>query len=153
MKFIFSAEINLPAEKVFDLFLNKDNLKEWQTEFINCELISGTPGKAGAVTKQNYKSVIIIETIASINFPHEIRCLHDHKRNTTTIMTHETSNRFKLLTENKTLFEMEMLNVEFVGFLPKLMSKLMGKMFEKYHQEEVDHFKLFAERTFNPTRV
>jgi hypothetical protein len=145
MKFIFSAEINLPVEKVFELFLNKDNLKEWQTEVINFEHINGTPGEVGAVTKQNYKSVIIIETITSKKFPDEIRGLYDHKRGTTTIMIHESSNRFKSLGENKTLFELEMLNVEFVGFLPKLMSKLMGRMFEKYHQEEVDRFKLFAE--------
>lgn len=147
MKFLFSAEINLPAEKVFELFLNKDNLKEWQTELINYEIISGIPGEVGAVTKQIYKSVIIIETITSKNFPHEVNGFYDHKRETTTIMTHDTSNRFRSLGENKTLFELEMQNVKFVGFLPKLMSKLFGGMFEKYHQDEVDRFKLFAEKT------
>ena len=147
MKFIFSSEINLPLEKVFELFLNKDNLKEWQKELISYEHISGTPGEVGAVTKLNYKSVTIIETITFKNIPHEVKGVYEHKAGKKTVMIHDTSNRFTSLGENKTLFELEMQNVKFIGFLPKLMSKLMGGMFEKYHQNEVDAFKVFAEKT------
>ena len=146
MKFIFTSEINMPIEKTFELFLNKDNLKEWQKELISYEHIIGIPGEVGAVTKLNYKSVTIFETVTLKNMPYEIRGVYEHKRGEKTIMVHNASNRFSLIGENKTLFELEMEDVKFVGFLPKLMSKLMGGMFEKYHQNEVDQFKVFAEK-------
>jgi len=146
MKFIFTSEINMPIEKTFELFLNKNNLKEWQKELISYEHIIGIPGEVGAVTKLNYKSVTIFETVTLKNMPYEIRGVYEHKRGEKTIMVHNASNRFSLIGENKTLFELEMEDVKFVGFLPKLMSKLMGGMFEKYHQNEVDQFKVFAEK-------
>jgi hypothetical protein len=146
MKFIFSSEINVPIKKAFELFLNKDNLKEWQKELISYENLSGVSGEVGAVTKMNYKSVTIFETITFKNIPYEIRGVYEHKAGKKTIMVHNTSNRFSLVGENKTLFELEMQDVKFVGFLPKLMSKLMGRMFEKYHQNEVNQFKVFAEK-------
>ena len=61
-------------------------------------------------------------------------------------MEHNTVYRFRKLSENKTAFDMEMQDVKFVGLVPKIMSKLMGGMFERYHQNEVDQFKLFAEK-------
>jgi len=146
MKFIFTSEINVPIKKTFELFLNKDNLKEWQKDLISYEQISGISGEVGAVTKVNYKSVTIFETITFKNIPYEIRGFYEHKRGEKTIMVHNTSNRFSLIGENKTLFELEMEDVKFVGFLPKLMSKFMGRMFEKYHQNQVNQFKVFAEK-------
>ena len=146
MKFIFTAEINVPGKKVFELFLNKDNLKEWQKELIGYESISGIPGEVGSVTKLSYKSVTIFETITFKNMPHEIKGFYEHKAGKKTVMVHNTSNRFRQISENKTLFELEMEDVKFVGFLPKLMSKLMGGMFERYHQNQVNQFKVFAEK-------
>jgi hypothetical protein len=148
MKFIFSSEINVPIEKAYELFVNKDNLKEWQKELVSYEPMSGISGEVGAVTKLNYKTVTIVETVSFINKPYEVRGVYEHKlkRREKTIMVHNTSNRFIQVGANKTLFELEMQDVKFFGFLPKLMSKLMGRMFEKYHQNEVDQFKLFAEK-------
>jgi hypothetical protein len=147
MKFIFTAEINVPVEKTFELFINKGHLKEWQKELMGYEHVNGIPGAVGAVTKLNYKTVTIIETITFINKPNEIKGIYDHKRGEKTVMIHNSSNRFSPIGGNKTLFELEMQDVKFVGWLPKLLSKLMGKMFEKYHQNEVNQFKVFAEKT------
>ncbi len=145
MKFTFTTEINQPFNKVAALFLDKNNLKEWQKELLNYECLSGTPNEAGAVTKLDYKSVTIIETIIANNAPNEIKGYYEHKAGKKTIMVHNTVHRFRELSENKTLFELAMEEVQFVGFLPKLLSKLMGRMFEKYHQNEVDQFRIFAE--------
>lgn len=147
MKFIFTAEINQPINKVVELFVNKNNQKEWQKELISYESISGNFNEVGAKTKLVYKSVTIIETILSNGLPDEILGYYEHLAGKRMIMVHNTSHRFRKLSENKTLFELEMQDVRFIGFLPKLMSKLMGKMFEKYHQNEVDQFKVFAERS------
>jgi hypothetical protein len=146
MKFIFTTEINVPIKKAFELFLNKDNLKEWQKELISYEHISGISGDVGSITKLSYKSVTIFETIIFKNMPYEIKGFYEHKAGKKTVMVHNTSNRFHLISENQTLFELEMQDVKFVGFLPKLMSKLMGGMFERYHQKQVSQFKIFAEK-------
>ena len=145
MKFTFTTEINLPIEKVVDLFLNQHNLKEWQKELLSYENIGGTTGEVGAKTKLVYKSVTIIETIVSKNLPHEIVGYYEHLAGKRMIMAHNTSHSFRALADNKTLFELSMLEVKFIGLLPKLISKLMGGMFEKYHQQQVDQFKVFAE--------
>ena len=146
MKFTFSTEINQPINKVVELFRNKENLKEWQKELISYECISGRPNEVNGVTKYVHKSITIIETLLSYNLPSEIKGYYEHIAGKKTVMTHNTVYRFTKIAENKTLFELKMEDVEFVGWLPRLMSKLMGRMFEKYHQDEVDQFKLFAER-------
>jgi Zn-dependent M16 (insulinase) family peptidase len=145
MKYTFATEINLPNNKVVELFLDKNNLKEWQKELLSYENISGIPNDVGAVTKLVYKSVTIFETINSKDLPNEIKGFYEHKAGKKTVMVHHTSHRFRQLSENKTLFELEMQDVKFIGLLPKLMSKLMGGMFERYHQNQVDQFKAFAE--------
>jgi len=61
------------------------------------------------------------------------------------VMIHNTSHRFRQISETQTLFELEMQDVKFIGLLPKLMSKLIGGMFERYHQKQVDQFKTFTE--------
>lgn len=145
MKFIFTAEINQPINKVVELFLNQDNLKQWQKELLSYENIGGITGDVGAKTKLIYKSVTIIETIISKNLPSEVIGYYEHMAGERTVMTHNTSHRFRQLSKTQTLFELEMQEVKFLGFLPKIMSKLMGGMFEKYHQKQVDQFKEFAE--------
>ncbi len=146
MRFTFSAEINQPINRVVELFRNKENLKEWQKELISYEHISGSPNGVNCVTKYLHKSITIIETLLSYNLPHEIKGYYEHLAGKKTVMTHNTVYRFTKISDNKTLFELKMEDAVFVGWLPKLMSKLMGRMFEKYHQDEVDQFKVFAER-------
>lgn len=146
MKFTFSAEINQPINRVVELFRNKENLKEWQKELISYECLSGTPNEVNCVTKYVHKSITIIETLLSYNLPHEIKGYYEHLAGKKTVMKHNTVYLFTKISDNKTLFELKMEDVQFVGWLPKLMSKIMGRMFEKYHQDEVDQFKVFAER-------
>lgn len=151
MKFSFTTEINQPINRVVELFLNKSNLKEWQKELVNFEYIRGTPNEIGSVSKIVYKSVIIFETILSKNLPNEIKAEYEHKRGNNTVMVHQATNRFSALGENKTFFELEMEYTRFVGFLPKLMSKLMGGAFKKYYQKQVEQFRIFSEtRTTEP---
>jgi hypothetical protein len=54
-------EINLPINRVVELFMDKNNFREWKKEFIGYEHISGTPGEIGAVTKLIYKKEIMFE--------------------------------------------------------------------------------------------
>ena len=51
MKSIYTLEINLPINKVVELFMDKNNFREWKIDFICYMHISGTPNEAGAITK------------------------------------------------------------------------------------------------------
>ena len=146
MKFKFTTEINQPINTVVELFMNKNNLKSWQHELLSYESVNEIAEGVGAKTKFVHKTIIIFETILSLNLPDEIKGFYEHKAGKKTVMEHNTAYRFRKLSENKTAFELEMLDVKFVGLVPKIMSKLMGGMFERYHQNEVDQFKLFAEK-------
>jgi uncharacterized protein YndB with AHSA1/START domain len=146
MKFKFNTEINQPINKVIALFTDKNDLKNWQHELLSYESVNEIPDGVGAKTKYVHKSIIIFETILSLNLPGEIRGFYEHKAGKKTVMEHNTVYRFHKLSENKTAFELEMQEVKFVGLVPKIMAKLMGGMFERYHQNEVNQFKLFAEK-------
>ena len=54
MKFTCSVEIDLPIEKVIELYDDPDNLIEWQDGFVAIEPISGTPGAEGAKARMVY---------------------------------------------------------------------------------------------------
>ena len=42
--------INQPAEKVWELFMNPDNLQHWLTGFVSAEHLSGNIGETGSVS-------------------------------------------------------------------------------------------------------
>jgi len=148
VKFTCTTEINLPIRKVVELYVNKNNLKEWQKELISYDHISGIPEEVGAVTRLKYKSVTIFETITFKNIAFEINGEYEHKRSEKTILVHKASNRFSSLKENRTLYEMEIETIKIFGILPKLMSLVMGGAAKKYYQNLLYQFKKFAEKTY-----
>ena len=56
MKFTGSIEINQPLDVVVSLFADPDNLGEYQDGFLRKELVSGTQGEDGAVSKLYYSN-------------------------------------------------------------------------------------------------
>ena len=141
-----TIEINLPIGKVVELFMDKANFKEWKKDFISYEPVSGTPGKVGAVTKLSFKRVTLVEKITSENLPSEISYEYEHKRGTKIVMIHQASNRFTPLQENKTQYELESEMTKVFGFLPRIIMKLMAGAVRKYEQDQLDQFKIFAEK-------
>ena len=153
MKFKCTTELDLPLKTTVELFTEKSNLKYWQKELVSTENTGGAPGKVGEVTKLKYKSVTIIETIIAIrdriseaNGSFEITGTYEHKRGEKTVMIHQATNRFSKVTDIKTLFELEMEFVAFMGFIPKMMGMLMGGMVKKYYQSWLTQFRNFAEK-------
>lgn len=142
MKYSHSIEINLPREKVIELFDDPDNLKHWQPGFISFEPISGDWGKPGSKTRLNYKmgkrEVEMIETITVRNLPDEFSATFEAKsvwnmvKNTFTendgITTWTAENEFKLK-----------------GFM-KLMGAIMSGAFKKQSYKYMVYFKEFAEK-------
>jgi hypothetical protein len=141
-----SIEINLPINKVFELFMDKTNFKEWKKGFISYGHISGTAGEAGAVTKLVYKRVTMFETITGKNFPNEITAEYEHKRGEKTIMFHKASNHFTSLPDNRTLLEVDMKMTKIIGLLPKIIMTLMAGAGKRYAQTQLNQLKVFAEK-------
>jgi hypothetical protein len=144
MKFTCSTIINLPKEKVAELYSNENNLKYWQSGFQSKELLSGTKGQPGAKSKismtYNNKPMVLTETIQKNNLPDEVAGYYEHKH-----MNNTMTCRFQQLDSAKTRFDMEIHYTKFFGFMPKLMSVLVPGMFKKQAQKMVDSFKTFAE--------
>ena len=55
MKYTESIIINLPLERVVELFMNPDNYKHWMEGLQSYEAISGIQGEEGAKTKFSFK--------------------------------------------------------------------------------------------------
>ena len=68
-------EIDVPRDRVVELFDNPDNLCKWQTGLQSFELVSGEPGQSGAKSKlvfvQGEHTIDLIETVTRRNLPDE----------------------------------------------------------------------------------
>ena len=56
MKYSNEVIINLPLNRVMELFDSEENLFKWQPELISFEHFSGEKGEVGAKSKLKYKN-------------------------------------------------------------------------------------------------
>ena len=145
MKFTCTVIINKPINQVADLFINPDNLKEYQDGFLGKEIVSGKPTEVGTVSKMYYKQgkrdMIIKETVTSNNLPHEFTGFYHHIH-----MDNTMTNRFTSLSENQTQYDAEVEYTAMHGFMVKAMAFLFPSMFKKQVQKWLDQFKIFVEK-------
>ena len=145
MKFNGTIDINQPLEKVAELFADPKYLKEYQDGFLRKELVSGTPGEDGTISKLYYKQgsgeMELTETITANHLPNSFEAFYHHKH-----MDNNLKCTFTALSDNQTRYETEGEYVEFRGFLPKMMAFLFPGMFRKQPQKWMDNFKVFAEK-------
>ncbi|RLD18160.1 MAG: SRPBCC family protein [Bacteroidetes bacterium] len=146
MKFTCSVDIDLPLDRVVELFDNVDNLKHWQDGFISHEHVSGVPGESGTISRLIYKSgkreINLTETIVTNDLPAEFTALYEAKE-----MTNTMSNKFSSLTENSTRYIAEINYIKFNGIMVKLMATVFPGMFKKQVQKWLNQFKGFCERS------
>lgn len=145
MKFTCTVIIEKPIDQVADLFINPDNLKEYQDGFIGKEIVSGTPATVGAIStmvyQQGKRKMEITETVTSNNLPHEFSGFYHHIH-----MDNTMTNRFTSLSENRTRYDAEIEYTVLRGFMVKAMAFLFPSMFKKQVQKWLDQFKVFAEK-------
>ena len=71
-----AIEIDLPRDRVIELFDNPDNLFKWQTGLQSFDHLSGEPGQPGAKSKFVYRSgkhtIELIETVTERKLPDEV---------------------------------------------------------------------------------
>ncbi len=144
MKYTCEIDINLPIDRVMELWINENNFKEWQDGFIKIDRISGEEGVVGAKSKiyfaQGKRKMELLETIISNNLPEEKSALYEHKH-----MTNTQTTRFQSIGDNQTRYISEVEYLKFNGLMPNLMARLFSGMFKKQSQKWMNQFKEFAE--------
>jgi hypothetical protein len=143
MKYKLEIEIDLPREKVIELFDNPDNMKHWQEGFISFEHLSGTPGEVGAKSKIKYqmgkREIEMIETITKRDLPDEFSGTYEAKG-----MWNEVKNYFHEASPNKTKWVTE--NEFKASGMMKLFTFFMPGAFKKQSYKYMVAFKNFAEK-------
>lgn len=146
MKYTCSIDINLPIEKVIELWNDENNFPKWQDGFKTIVLISGKAGEEGAESniflEQGKRKIELKETITVNNLPDEKTALYEHIH-----MSNTQTSRFKVIDANSTQYISEVEYLIFNGFMPKLMAKLFPGMFKKQSQKWMNQFKVFAEES------
>lgn len=143
MKYELDIKIDLPRNKVIELFDNPDNMKHWQDGFVSLEHLEGEAGKEGATSKLKYKmgkrDIEMIETIIKRDLPNEFSARYEAKG-----VRNEVYNKFKVIDKKNTLWESE--NVfKLKGFM-KIIAFLMPGTFKKQSYKYMVDFKKFAEQ-------
>ena len=142
MKYNVSVEINLPRERVIELFDNPENMKLWQPSLISFELIEGEAGQPGAKSKLLHKmgkrEIEMIETIVKRNLPDEFSGTYDAKG-----VHNIVTAKFVALGPKVTRYTTEQ-EFQFSGFM-KLLAFFMPSAFKKQTVKYMNDFKEFAE--------
>ena len=141
MKYAVEISINLPRERVIELFDSTENLKKWQEGLQSFEHISGEPGQIGAKSKLMFdmkgRKIEMIETITSRNLPREFSGTYEAKGVFNSIENHfyELGKKTRWVAENEFKFSGMMM----------IMSIFMRGSFRKQTLKTMEAFKTFAE--------
>ena len=138
-----SVDIDLPRDRVIELFDDPDNLFKWQPGLKSFEHLSGEPGRPGAKSKLVYqqgpKRFELIETILTRNLPDEFHGSYEWPGGENTL-----HNRFKELGPLRTRWE-STCTYRFERLSMKLMGLLFAKKFRAQNQAWLQNFKEFCE--------
>jgi uncharacterized protein YndB with AHSA1/START domain len=142
----FELEINAPRERVVELFLDPNKLKEWQPDLVSFEQIgSGAPREVGAKSKQVHRmgkrEFETIETITVHSPPEEFAATYEAEG-----VWNLISNRFTGTAEDTTRWVLDA-HYKFSSLMMKLMALLLPGMFKKQVLTFMQRFKEFAEKS------
>ena len=134
--------LNLPRERVIELFDSFENLKQWQEGLEEIEHLSGESGQPGAKTRLVYqmgrRKLEMIETILTRNMPDEFSGTYDasgvHNIVRNTFHDQGETTRWRMDCE-----------FQFRGIM-RIMAFFMGQgRFRKQTRKGMESFKRFAE--------
>ena len=144
-EFTVEMEIDLPRDRVIELFDNPDNLYKWQTGLQSFEHISGQPGHPGAKSRLVYlhgkQKIELIETVTERNLPDEFNGRYELQGGTNTLR-----NRFIELGPHRTKWE-STCEYHFKSFGLKLMGFFCPGVFRRQNLRFLQNFKMFAEES------
>ena len=138
-----SIDIDLPRDKVIEMFDNPDNMLQWQTGLQSYEHLEGEPGHPGAKAKlvylQGKHRIELIETVTERNLPDEFNGTYSWEGGSNSLV-----NRFIELGPDKTRWE-STCTYDMRSMMLKIMSTLMPGMFRKQNLKYMKNFKAFCE--------
>lgn len=143
MHYTQEITIDLPREKVVEIWNNTENLKYWQTGLQRYSHITGEPGKEGAQMLLNFKigkrEVDLTETIMLNELPEKFNGKYEWNGGWNSL-----KNTFIELGENQTVWVSEC-EMHMKGFM-KVMMFLMPGSFKKNSYKFMKNFKALAEQ-------
>lgn len=143
MKFRTTITIDLPRERMVQLFDNPATMKEWQPTLISFEPLSGTPGQPGAKSRLKYRmgkrEIEMIETVTRRELPREFNGTYEAKG-----VWNEVRNTFEEAGASKTVWHSDN-EFRMQGFM-KVIAFLMPGAFKKESVKIQERFKVWAEK-------
>lgn len=145
MKYTCQLVINLPRDRMVELFDDPDNMLKWMKGLESFEHVSGTPGKPGAQSRltfarDNGETFDMIETLTRYNLPDEISGTYE-----TEGVRNVIENWF--VEDGPTATRWIAHNVfEFGGFM-RVGAWFMRPLFKRQSLKIMESFKVFAEST------
>jgi len=145
MKFKGFVEIKQPREKVVELFSDPKYLGEYQDGFVKKNLVSGTAGENGTISKMYYKQgnrdLELTETVTNNLLPDSFAANYHHIHMDNTMLC-----TFTVIDENTTRYDYEFEYTRINWLMPKLMATLFPSMYRKQGEKWMRQFKIFAEK-------
>lgn len=143
MRYSVSIDINLPRDRVVELFDNPEHMASWQPCLVSCDYLEGEPGQVGTksklVHKMGKREMEMLETVTHRDLPNLFTHTFEAKG-----VWNEVVNRFKEQPGGgSTVWEIE---TEFrCQGMMWLMCNLAPFMFKKETRKNMQQFKTFAE--------
>ena len=143
MKYTRDIVIELPRDRVIELFMDRDNMPKWQTGLKSFEHVSGEPGQPGETSRLVYEhrgqDVEMIETVTSQSLPDELAGTYE-----TEGVWNFINNRFVEEGPDRTRWIAET-EFRFSDWKMLLMSIVMRFAFTGQTKKALRDFKTFAE--------
>lgn len=142
MKYTVSIEVDRPQKRVAELFNNPDHYSKWMQGLQKHEVVKGSFGKEGTISKFHFKmgkrEMTMEEEVLKTDLPNEHTVSYKAGN-----VYNEVRNRFEEISENKTRVYNDQL-FQFKGFM-KLMGWFMPGAFKKQSMKYLVDFKNFVE--------
>lgn len=141
MKYKTEVTIDLPRDRVVELFDSRENMYKWQEGLKSDEHLEGEPGQPGAKMKlvydQNGRSMELTETITVRNLPEEFSAVYEAPNmwNLNKNFLYDEGDKTRWVTDTE--FKASGFMKVFVFFLPG--------MFKRQTLKTMNDFKAFAE--------
>ena len=143
MKFKLESVINKPLTDVWKAFENPESLSKWQPSLTKVELLSGTQGQSGAVSKLTYeeggREFSLVEKVTYRDEPNQFDNVYEND-----FTDNPMRNKFVERSENQTLWVVEA-EYKFKTFAMKLLGPLLKRNFVRRTQKDMERFREFVE--------
>jgi hypothetical protein len=146
MRYQLTLDIEAPRERVLELFLDVENLKQWQPSLVRFDQISGDGMRGvGSTSKQLHRmgqrEVEMLATVTVDNYPDEFAATFEADD-----VWNLIENRFVELNRDRTNWTVTS-DLRSTSFMMKLLMMVLPSMFKKQTRAFMGYFKEFVERS------